>query len=119
MYTGGSERKPPPRPDHRISKVPSSAGFFSSLFSSLSSSTGSNPLTPQSLSPLPLPTLEAPDPMAFISSHVILSIFCGEVEVRLTPKMTTELHRSTKKNPPTMMKLELIYVRIFLLLSNS
>ena len=49
--------------------------------------------------------------MASIPSHVTLSIFRGEVDVTLTQKLIAELHRSTKKNPPTKMVLELIYVR--------
>ncbi|KAF8523641.1 hypothetical protein JB92DRAFT_3140729 [Gautieria morchelliformis] len=107
VYTGGSERKPPPRAERRVSKLPTNAGFFSSLFSSLSA--GPNPIvprTPPQLSSLPLETL---DPMCSVHSHVILSVFCGEVDVSLSQKMTTELHRSTKKNPPTKIKLELIY----------
>jgi Protein of unknown function (DUF3684) len=108
VYTGGSEKKPPPRPENRPVKVSTNTGFFSSLFSSLGAST--TPVAPRTPSPLPPSNLEAPDPMAAVSSHVILTVFCGEVEVSLTQKMTTELHRSTKKNPPTKMKLELIYV---------
>ena len=44
-------------------------------------------------------------------SSVVLTIFTAEVEVRLTEKMSTELHRATKKNPPRTLKYELIYVR--------
>lgn len=109
VYTGGSEKKPPSRPESRAAKVPTNTGFFSSLFSSLSAST--TPIAPRTPPPLPPPSFEPPDPMGAVASHVILSIFCGEVEVSLTKKMTAELHRSTKKNPPTKMKLELIYVR--------
>ncbi|KIJ33557.1 hypothetical protein M422DRAFT_783144 [Sphaerobolus stellatus SS14] len=104
VYTGGSERKPPPRPAP-APKAPVQASFFSSLFSSLTS----GPSTPL---PLPSPTLEPVvqiDPMTPVSSHVILSVFSGEVTVTLGQKIILELHRSTKKNPPTKLKLELIY----------
>ena len=39
-----------------------------------------------------------------------MSIFTADVLVKLDGKMIAELNRSTKKNPPTRMKYELIYV---------
>lgn len=39
-----------------------------------------------------------------------LSVFSAEVDVKLNMKMASELHRSTKKNPPSKLKYELIYV---------
>lgn len=47
-------------------------------------------------------------------SGVVLRIFTAEVDVNLSQKMSAELHRSTKKNPPRALKYELIYVRPFL-----
>jgi hypothetical protein len=44
------------------------------------------------------------------SSNVVLTIFAANVDVRLDKKMTTELLRSTKKNPPSRLRYELIYV---------
>ncbi len=44
------------------------------------------------------------------SSNVILTIFTANVDVRLDKKMTEELLRSTKKNPPSRLRCELIYV---------
>jgi len=44
-------------------------------------------------------------------SSVVLTIFTAEVDVKLSEKMSAELHRSTKKNPPRALKYELIYVR--------
>ena len=44
-------------------------------------------------------------------SSVMLSIFTAEVDVKLSEKISAELHRSTKKNPPRALKYELIYVR--------
>ena len=43
-------------------------------------------------------------------SHVILTIFGADVEVKLDRKLAAELQRSTKKNPPQRMSLDLIYV---------
>jgi hypothetical protein len=44
-----------------------------------------------------------------------LSIFSATVQVNLDKKMSAELVRSTKKNPPSKMKFELIYVRMLLI----
>ena len=50
------------------------------------------------------------DPRTIIESNVVLSIYTADVLVKLDAKMIAELNRSTKKNPPTRMKYELIYV---------
>ena len=42
--------------------------------------------------------------------NVTLAVFSAEVDVRLDERMKKELLRATKKNPPTTMKYELIYV---------
>ena len=87
-----------------------SSGFFSSL---LSSFTGSAPSqTPQrSATPLPPPTPEKEkDMLELHKSSVVLHIFSADVDVRLDKKMVTELQRSTKKNPPSHLRLDLIYV---------
>ncbi|KAF8581823.1 hypothetical protein K439DRAFT_1513339 [Ramaria rubella] len=111
VYTGGSEKKLPPRPlsEHRLSKAPTNTGFFSSLLSSLSGSVGSTPIIARTPPPPSPPAAVILDPMAPIMSHVVLSVFGGEVDVTLSTKMTSELHRSTKKNPPKKLRLELIY----------
>ena len=44
-------------------------------------------------------------------SSVVLTIFTAEVDVKLSQKISGELLRSTKKNPPRALKYELIYVR--------
>jgi hypothetical protein len=44
------------------------------------------------------------------SSNIVLTIFTANVDVRLEKKMTEELLRSTKKNPPSQLRYELIYV---------
>jgi len=50
------------------------------------------------------------DPKADQSS-VMLTIFAANVDVELDPKLKAEIRRSTKKNPPCVLKYELIYVR--------
>ena len=49
-------------------------------------------------------------------SSVVLTIFAANVDVRLDKKMTAELLRSTKKNPPSRLRYELIYVRSHVLI---
>ncbi|KAL5514880.1 hypothetical protein ACEPAG_2196 [Sanghuangporus baumii] len=86
-----------------------SSGFFSSLFSSFSS-----PAQPTNTqggeTPKPhLPPEKEKDPFELRKSSVVLHIFSSEVDVRLDKKMVTELQRSTKKNPPSRLRLDLIY----------
>lgn len=80
-------------------------GFFSSLFGLGGSS------TPQRApSPLPQPAINEAEYLKVGQSSVVLTIFTAEVEVKLSQKISAELHRSTKKNPPRALKYELIYV---------
>jgi len=44
-------------------------------------------------------------------SSIVLTIFTADVDVKLSKKMLVELNRLTKKNPPHVLKYELIYVR--------
>lgn len=41
---------------------------------------------------------------------VVLTIFTAEVDVNIDQKLSAELHRSMRKNPPRTVKYELIYV---------
>jgi len=41
---------------------------------------------------------------------VVLTVFTAEVDVNLDQKLSAELHRSMRKNPPRTIKYELIYV---------
>jgi hypothetical protein len=41
---------------------------------------------------------------------VVLTIFTAEVDVNIDQKLSAELHRSMRKNPPRTLKYELIYV---------
>ncbi len=107
VYMAGTEKpqpkKEPPKP------VAGGGGFFSSLFSSL---TGASGAPSRTNTPAPAPsTVPQIDPQTIVESNVVLSIFAADIAVKLDKKMITELNRSTKKNPPTRMKYELIYVR--------
>jgi hypothetical protein len=53
---------------------------------------------------------ESTDLLEAYSSNIVLTIFTANVDVRLDKKMTEELLRSTKKNPPSRLRYELIYV---------
>ncbi|KAF8070283.1 hypothetical protein FPV67DRAFT_1486835 [Lyophyllum atratum] len=80
VYSSGSEK---PRPTALKPKATGAGGFFSSS--------------------------KDIDPSAIKETSVSLSIFSVDVDVRLNKKIAAELHRSTKKNPPTRLKYELIY----------
>ena len=105
VYMAGTEKPPPKKELPKPSG--GGGGFFSSLFSSITGSgVPSRNATP---SPAPPPVLKV-DPETIVESNVVLSIFTADVLVKLDAKMISELNRSTKKNPPTRMKYELIYV---------
>jgi len=103
IYTSGTERKRL-APTKVTKPSVTSGGFFSSLFSSLA--TGNS--TPRATTPA-LP-IEVVNPLAVNQTSVSLSIYSATVDVKLDKKTVTEIHRSTKKNPPSKMKFELIYV---------
>ncbi|GLB37239.1 putative protein of unknown function (DUF3684) [Lyophyllum shimeji] len=101
VYSSGSEKT---RPTSSNPKATGAGGFFSSLFTSFAGS-----VTPQrSSTPLPAPVKNV-DPSTINETSVSLSIFSADIEVRLSKKVAAELHRSTKKNPPTKLRYELIY----------
>ncbi|RDB24786.1 hypothetical protein Hypma_008085 [Hypsizygus marmoreus] len=99
VYSSGSQKR---RSVAASKPKPTGSGFFSSLFTSLSGS-----VTPQRSSAL-LPTAPL-EPLKVNDTSVALSIFSAEVDVRLNKKIASELQRSTKKNPPSKIKYELIY----------
>jgi hypothetical protein len=43
-------------------------------------------------------------------TKVTLSVFTANVDVQLEAKMASELQRSIKKNPPSKLKYDLVYV---------
>lgn len=114
VYTAGTEK---PRNISPLALKPSksSHGGFLSTFSSFFNTSGAS--TPQrAVTPVPVKPIIEIDPLTVIETQVALSVFSVDVDVRLTTKMATELHRSTKKNPPSKLKYELIYVGSPLLL---
>lgn len=81
----------------------SQGGFFSSLLSTFTSHH-------QSVLTRPLPQPQAnKDPTGVYTSNVTLTMFNADVDVKLDKKLQSELHRSTKKNPPNHLKYSLIY----------
>ncbi|KAG6878539.1 hypothetical protein C0993_004437 [Termitomyces sp. T159_Od127] len=99
VYSSGSERK---RPMSIVKPKVTAGSFFSSLFGFSGNS------TPQRQS-TPLPPMKDLDPQTVNETNVALSIFSAAVDVRLNQKITAELYRATKKNPPNRLKYELIY----------
>ncbi|KXN90205.1 hypothetical protein AN958_04695 [Leucoagaricus sp. SymC.cos] len=101
VYTSGTESRklPLPKPIKAVA-----TGFFSSIFGSL---TGTS--TPQrQATPLPAETAKV-DPLETSSTSIILSVISADITVKLNAKLSSEIYRSTKKNPPSNMKYELIY----------
>ena len=86
---------------------PSHGGFRSTFFGTSGASTPQRVVTP--LPPEPVVEIYPP---TVTETQVKLSIFSADVNVRLSTKMSTELRRSTKKNPPNKLKFEFIYVSL-------
>ncbi len=107
VYTVGSEKPSATSKTDALKTVTNQAsGFFSSLFAGLGASS-----TPRRTpTPVPAAPKESIDLLEANSSNVVLTIFAANVDVRLDKKMTAELLRSTKKNPPSRLRYELIYV---------
>ncbi|KAF8497460.1 hypothetical protein F5888DRAFT_1613660, partial [Russula emetica] len=106
VYKVGSE-KPSVRSKTDILKSSSheASGFFSPLSDGLEASP-----TPQG-TPTQAPVVykASIDLLEANSSNIVLTIFAANVDVRLDEKMTVELQRATKKNPPRQLRYELIY----------
>jgi hypothetical protein len=106
IYKSGTDKQPPPSSTQKPVKTAASGGFFSSLFNSFSA-----PVAPSRTStPAPMRQLDHIDPLQVDQLNVTLSIYSVDADVKLDKKLTTELYRSTKKNPPQKLKYELIYV---------
>ncbi|KAF8160987.1 hypothetical protein B0H34DRAFT_699011 [Crassisporium funariophilum] len=103
VYTSGTEKKRAILPTKPTKQT--GGGFFSSVFQSFSGYSTPQRMTTPSLPPEP----EVSDPLSIYDTSVSLSIFSASVQVQLNKKIASEIHRSTKKNPPIRMKYELIY----------
>ncbi|KZW00398.1 hypothetical protein EXIGLDRAFT_639482 [Exidia glandulosa HHB12029] len=102
VYSSGSEKaKPEPK-----AQQPAQMSFFSSLFSGLSAPMFTPPRTPEP--PLP-PAQVQEDLLKEIESSVMLAIYSAHAGVKLDNKLAQELQRSTKKNAPSQVRVDLIY----------
>ncbi|KAH9061937.1 hypothetical protein EDB87DRAFT_1674160 [Lactarius vividus] len=101
VYNVGSEKRLAYRTDALKVVSRKAGGFFSSLFSAGSSSLRR--------SPTPAPAASE-NILGTPSSRVVLTIFVANVDVRLDKKMTAELLRATKKNPPSRLRYEMTYM---------
>ena len=103
VYAVGTEKRPllevlePRKPK---------GGFFSSLVSAFTSQPTPQPQTPA------LPPQPPKDPTELHDMNVTLTVFTAEVDVKVDKKLSAELLRSTKKNPPVHLKYDLIYVSV-------
>jgi len=102
VYVSDSESRKHPL---RNTVKTAATGLFSSLSGFL---TGvSTPQTQTSSLPTSAPQVDLTE---ISTTGIVLSVFSAEITVRLNSKLSSEIHRSTKKNPPSSMKYELIYV---------
>jgi hypothetical protein len=108
VYKVGSE-KPSAKSNTDILK--SSSHEANGLFSPFSDGFEASP-TPQGTPTTHAPVMENETIhlLEANSLNVVLTIFTANVAVRLDKKMTGELLRATKKNPPNRLRYELIYV---------
>lgn len=117
VYATGSTNRPRRRQTaiQQQTRKAVSSGFFSSLFSGFGN-------TPRGPSPNPEPIVEEVDEkeqeaeeqrklLKVAETGVVLAVFSAQVDVRLDATLREELLRATKKNAPTKMRYELIYVR--------
>ncbi|KAG1726435.1 uncharacterized protein EDB91DRAFT_1263755 [Suillus paluster] len=102
VYDLGTQ-KPPVVPVEEPRRPVSHGGFFSSLLSTFTSHHQA-----VVAKPLLQPQIQK-DPMGVYSSSVTLTMFNADVDVKLDKKLQSELHRSTKKNPPNHLNYSLIY----------
>ena len=103
VYNVGSEKpSAASRTDTLETATHQTNGFFSPQ------SDGFEALTSEA-TPSTVPK-ESTDLLEAHSSNIALTIFTANIDVRLDEKMTEELLRSTKKNPPSRLRYELIYV---------
>ena len=103
VYISGTEKKRV-LPTKTV-KQSGGGGFFSSLFGSLASSS-----IPPRITTSVASKSEVANPLTVNETSVSLTVFSASIRVQLEKKVATEIQRSTKKNPPAQMKLELIYV---------
>jgi len=107
VYTAGSEK---PKVDKALPAANPSS-FFSSIFSGLSNSPlFTPPRTPAPPEPTQSITQKNEELLNSIDSSVMLAVYSAHAAVKLDAKLAMELQRSTKKNAPAQVRVDLIYV---------
>ncbi|KAF9051010.1 hypothetical protein BDZ89DRAFT_1098552 [Hymenopellis radicata] len=91
----------PPKSEAPKAPAAQAVNFFGKLLSSFTA--------PPPPPPVVQETIKPEDLLAVKANSVDITIFSAEVNVRLDKKLTTDLQRSTKKNPPGRLKYELVY----------
>ncbi|KZT11459.1 uncharacterized protein LAESUDRAFT_720694 [Laetiporus sulphureus 93-53] len=105
VYMAGSEESRSLKASSKSALTNGPTTFFSSLFSSFTSGSSSQ----RTATPAPEQSVVEPDPTTTIESNVKLSIYAAGIGVKLDQKLKADLNRATKKNPPTSLRIELIY----------
>jgi hypothetical protein len=101
VYTAGSEKpSATSKTDAQKTLTNQPGEFFSLLLAGFGAPSTPSPMQPKE----PINLFET------TSSNIALTIFVANVDVQVDKKMTAELLRSTKKNPPSRLRYELIYV---------
>ncbi|THH29159.1 hypothetical protein EUX98_g5023 [Antrodiella citrinella] len=112
VYVAGSSKprrqvvKPPPKAEAAVT-----SGFFSSLFSSLTSAPRPSNPAPSANATVTKEIEQAREAAEQIKllevteTSVLLSVFAVDINVKLDEKMRQELQRATKKNPPSKMRI--------------
>jgi hypothetical protein len=107
VYEVGSEKPSiTSKTDILNSSSHKASGFFSPLSDGIEASA-----TPQG-TPIQVPVVrkESIHLLEAHSSNIVSTIFAANVDVRVDEKMAGEVLRATKKNPPSRLRYELIYV---------
>ena len=112
VYKVGSE-KPSVKSETDIFK--SSSHKASGFFSQLSDESEASPTAQGTLAQAPVVHKKSIHPLEANSLDIHLIVYAANVDVRLDKKMTGELLRATKKNPPSRLRYELIYVSLTVL----
>ncbi len=116
VYRGGSSKPPKALPAPAASEGrQTQKAFWSSLMTSLLTPSSSGAQAQLAApTPTPPPFEDVPlDPEEVITSSIRLTVFTAQANVSLDKKLTDELLRSTKKNPPKTVRYSLIYVSAF------
>lgn len=100
VYAVGSEKR---SVAHAAEPRKPQSGFFTSLVAAFTTP------SPRHETPPPPPPVSK-DSTEILETSVTLTVFTAEVNVNVDRKLSVELLRSTKKNPPQQLTYSLIYV---------